>query len=167
MFLKRKAVVIYMLYPKLVLFSLVLVITISLANASISYNVDAPKEIQVGKWFNVSVSVSSNESTNLTIYSYVYQGLNVVSQGWTANKKEIILEPNDEVNLTLEDLVKYNTEDGIYNLRVRFKYSDQTINETFQVKVYHEAKIFEENYLYFILIIASVIGLGLIFLSRR
>ena len=167
MFLKRKAFVIYMLYHKLILFSLVLAITISLANASIFYNVNAPKEIQAGKWFNVSVSASSNESTNLTIYSYVYKELNVVSQGWTANKKEVMLEPNDEVNLTLEDLIKYNTEDGIYNLRVRLKYNDQMINETVQVKVYHEAKIFEENYLYFILIVASLIGLGLIFLSRK
>lgn len=146
---------------------LIFALLISVGEAALTYHIDAPKEVQIGKWFNVSVSVTSDKYENLTVYSYVYRNLTVVSQGWTANKKEVALEPGKQVNLTLEDIIKQNTDDGIYNLRVRFRYGGEVLNETSALKVYAETKVFEESYLYFILIVVSIIGLGLIFISRR
>ena len=156
-----------MSYYKTLVIILFLTLVISLSSAVISYNIDAPKEVQIGKWFNVSVFISSYKQENVTLYSYVYRDLNVVSQGWTANKKEISLEPGKQTNVTLEDMIKYNTEEGVYNLRVRLRYGGEILNETFPLKVHAETKVFEESYLYFILIVVSVIGLGLIFVSRR
>jgi len=156
-----------MSYYRLAVLVLVFATIISLGYATLSYTIDAPKEVQTGEWFNVSISVTSDEHENLTVYSYVYRDMNVISQGWAANKKETSLEPDKQVNITLEDMIKYNTEEGIYSLRVRFRCGGDILNETYQIKVYSETKIFEENYLYFILVVVSVIGLGLIFISRR
>jgi hypothetical protein len=145
----------------------IFIMAISLGSATLSYSVDAPKEVQIGKWFNVSVSIVSDKQDNVSVYSYVYRNLTCISQGWTANKKDISLEPGKQVNIVLQDMIKYNTEEGIYNLRVRLRNGTEVLNQTFPVTVHAETKVFEENYLYLMLVVISIIGLGLIFISRR
>jgi hypothetical protein len=138
-----------------------------MAQAGLSYEIDAPEEITIGSWFNVTVNLSADEAINFSVYSYVYRGLDVISQGWTANRQEISLGAGETRQVVLEDLIKHGTEEGIYDLRVRFRTGEQVLNETFSVKVMAESKFIEESYLYFALVVVSVIGLGLVFVSRR
>lgn len=150
----------------LIIFLLVL-LTFSLSYALVDYNISYPKEVEIGKWFNVSVTIVSDEDVNVSVYSYVYKGLNVVSQGWTANKKELSLKAGQVLNISLEDMIKHNTEEGIYNLKVRVKYDDTVLNKTATIKVFSKSNLFEENYIYTILVIVSIIGLGLVFVAKR
>lgn len=156
-----------MSYHRALAVIIVLMMVISLSSAMLSYSVSAPSELTIGKWFNVSVSIISDKQDNVSIYSYVYKNLTCISQGWTANKKDISLEPGKQMNITLQDMIKYNTEEGIYNLRVRLRDATEVLNQTFPVTVHAETKVFEENYLYLMLVVISIIGLGLIFISRR
>jgi hypothetical protein len=155
-------------YWKLVILFAIIIAMVPLSYAALEFNVNAPAEVEIGKWFNISVIISSdNDISNLSVYSYIYRDTNVISQGWTANRKDINLKAGEPANVTLEDMVKYNTEEGLYNLRVKLRYNDSVINQTFPIKVHSESRLFEENYLYFILVVVSIIGLGLVFISRR
>jgi hypothetical protein len=135
-------------------------LTINTANG-LAYNISKPETLKPGDWFNVTVSLNSEKPVNLTIYSYVYKELNCISQGWTANKEELIVSGTK--TLVLKDMVKLNTEPGIYNLRVRLKFDNQTINETSSVQVLGETSWLKESYLYAILVLISLVGLGLMF----
>lgn len=124
----------------------------------LEYNISQPEQVDVGEWFDVNVSVHSEEAINFSVYSYVYDGFNCVGQGWTDNKKEISLSADESKDVVLSDLVKYNTEDGYYNLRVRFKFLDgSNITETYNVKVVSEEQ-FKETYLYGGLVALCIIG---------
>ena len=126
------------------------------------YNISAPEEINVGEWFSVNVSVVSEEYTNFTVYSYVYEGFNCVGQGWTINQKAISLEPNQTIEFELEDLIKHGTPGGFYNLRVRFRFDEENkLDETYTVKVISEPSI-SETYLYIGLVLISLLGLFVI-----
>ena len=128
----------------------------------LEYNISAPEEIKVGEWFLVNVSVVSEESINFTVYSYVYEGLNCIGQGWTINQKEISLEPNQPIEFELEDLVKHGTPEGFYNLRIRFRFDEENkLDETYTVKVTSESVI-SETYLYIGLVLISLLGLFVI-----
>lgn len=137
---------------------------VSLGLASgLEYDIYAPEEVRTGEWFDVNVSVYSEEEINFSVYSYVYKGFNNVGQGWTANKKEVSLEAGGSEELVLSDIVKYNTEDGYYNLRVRFKFPDDSnMTETYNLKVVSE-KGFKEIYLYMGLVAFCIIGVVLAF----
>lgn len=138
-------------------FALVLLLSISAA-ASLEYNVTYPGEVKVGEWFKVNVSLKSDEPINITLYSYVYKGFNCVGQGWTTNKKEIHLQPYVVSYVVLEDLIKHGTEEGYYNLRVKMKYDNKTVVETYTIKVVG-AKEIDAIYLYIGLVVVSLVGL--------
>jgi hypothetical protein len=133
---------------------------VALASAyALEYNISVPEEVNSGKWFDVNVSVYSNNETNFSVYAYVYKGFECFGQGWTSNKKEILLQAGESKDFTLSDLVKYNTPEGYYNLRVRFRLPDnQNITETYNLKVVSESS-FKEIYLYAGLIALCVVGI--------
>ena len=127
----------------------------------------APSEMEAGKWFNITVNLSSSEQGNFSVYSYVYRDLDVVSQGWTANLKEVHITENGTTSLSLEDMIKLGTPEGLYKLKVKCRCLNQTFNYTTTIKVVSTSKVFEENYLYYALLLVSIVGLILIYFSRR
>ena len=113
------------------------------------YDISAPEQVVIGEWFSTNVSITADEPINLSVYSYVYEGLNNIGQGWTANKKEFSLGSGEKVDFSLDDLVKYGTEEGFYSLRVRFRFGQDNITETFSVKVIgNQGFAIKETYLY-------------------
>ncbi|MDD5239376.1 MAG: hypothetical protein PHH61_02845 [Candidatus Nanoarchaeia archaeon] len=140
------------------------------AAEALEYNISAPDWVAAGEWFAVTVTASSDESVTFDAYSYVYQGFNCVGQGWIANKKEISLAAGETKTFSLDDLVKFGTEAGLYNLRVRFKFNESSnITETFSVKVLEgdAGMPFKEIYLYIGLIAVCAIGVFLAFKFNR
>ena len=131
------------------------------------YNIEALNQVETGEWFDTNISVYSEESINFTIYSYVYKGFNNVGQGWIANQQQIKLESGETQDIILSDLVKFNTEEGSYNLRVRFKFSEtKNITETYNLKVIAKES-FKETYLYAGLIALCIVGMGLAFVNKN
>jgi hypothetical protein len=128
----------------------------------LAYNISIPAEVDSGKWFSVNVSAVSEKDLNLTLYSYVYKGFNCVGQDWTANKKEVFLIAGETKQIELKDLVKQGTEQGIYDLRVKLKFDNETLNETYSVIVNSKPEI-TPIYLYIGLVVVSLVGLYLIF----
>jgi hypothetical protein len=106
----------------------------------------------------VNVSVYSNDAINFSVYSYVYKGFESFGQGWAENRKEIGLSEGESKSFALSDLVKYNTPEGYYDLRVKFRLPDnQNLTETYSLKVVSESS-FKEIYLYAGLIALCVVG---------
>ncbi len=128
---------------------------------ALDYTIDAPKEVNVGEWFKINVSVFSDKDLNLTAYSYVYKNFNCVGQGWVTNKKEVFLHSGESKNIILEDLIKHGTESGYYNLRVKLRYDNETIVETYNLKVNSGGEI-DTTYLYIGLVVVSLVGLYLV-----
>ncbi len=144
------------MFKKAILIAMVFLI-VGLAY-SLDYNISAPSDVKAGQWFKVKVSVASEKDLNLTAYSYVYKGFNCVGQGWITNKKEIFVPANKTIGFELEDLVKHGTEDGYYNLRVKLKFDNITLNQTSRIKVTSSPEI-QPTYLYIGLVAVSLFGL--------
>ena len=138
-------------------FALVLLLSVSAA-ASLEYNISYPEEVEIGKWFKIDVSLKSEEPANVTLYSYVYKGFNCVGQGWITNKQEVRLQPDIVSHVVLEDLIKHGTEEGYYNLRVKIKHDNNTLVETYTIKVVGSQEI-DTTYLYIGLVVVSLVGL--------
>ena len=130
------------------------------SDLAIQYTIDAPSEVEVGEWFTVNITASSETEQNMTIYSYIFKELNCIGQGWTVNQQKIQLTEETQT-IVLKDLVKFNTEQGIYKLRVKMNFEAYSINETFMVQV-NSSQVFEESYLYLVLILVSITGISLI-----
>jgi len=135
---------------------------------AIDYIIAVPSEVKTGEWFNVNISLVSDEDINLTVYSYVFQGLNCVGQGWNINQKQVSLFANQQQNTALEDMVKLGTEEGLYKLRIKFKFGSTELNETYTLKINAANKSpIEETYLYAGLVIVSIIGLFIVIKYNR
>jgi hypothetical protein len=91
-----------------------------------------PSAVRIGEEFNVLVSLEnpSNVSKNFSVYSYVYLGRNLVSEGftggrwlrtWHANQQRVTVAPKSSITLTLTNRIKEGTEPGTYTLKVRIK----------------------------------------------
>ncbi|MEM7819807.1 MAG: hypothetical protein QXD48_03180, partial [Candidatus Aenigmatarchaeota archaeon] len=84
-----------------------------------------PDTIHIDEEFDIKVKISANETKNITLYSYVHKGNNLVSLGyngerwletWDANKQ--IIEAKTLI-ITLKNKIKNDIERGMYNLRVK------------------------------------------------
>lgn len=134
--------------------------------SGLSFTVAAPNQTKPGQWFDVNVTIETSQAENITVYSYVYKNLDCVSQGWTANKQSLELEPGTQT-IVLKDMVKYNTLPGIYNLRVRVNSSSGLLNSTQSIYVFEGTTWLKESYLYAILILISVAGIAIVFRFNR
>jgi hypothetical protein len=135
---------------------------------ALDYIIAVPSEVKAGEWFNVNISLVPDEDINLTVYSYVFQGLNCVGQGWNINQKQVNLLANQQQDTALEDMVKLGTEEGLYKLRIKLKFDSTELNETYTLKVNAVNKSpIEETYLYAGLVIVSIIGLFIVIKYNR
>ncbi|MCX6815419.1 MAG: lamin tail domain-containing protein [Candidatus Aenigmarchaeota archaeon] len=88
---------------------------------------------ETGEEIETIVNIVNNFTTqkNFTVYSYVYKGNNPVSSGlneknewkggYTANSISFLLNPKESKNIVLKNKIDEDTEQGMYNFRVRIK----------------------------------------------
>lgn len=63
-----------------------------------------------------------NNTKNLTVYSYIYDSRNLVSNGsWTENEKNLELAPGENRLLVLKNVIRSETEPGTYDFKVRIR----------------------------------------------
>ena len=91
--------------------------------------VSFPETVYVNEPFKTIVSLKSAKEQIVSIYSYVYDGKILTSEGfdgntwkarWTANKKDIKID-STPVYAEFENKIKPDTPPGNYKLRVRIK----------------------------------------------
>jgi len=96
------------------------------------YFVRAASEVGIGQTFETVVHVKNNATTksNLTIYSYAFDGNTLLSEGkanetwqggWEANVQTISLGAGESTNIGFMNKIKTNVTAGTYKLRVRIK----------------------------------------------
>lgn len=101
----------------------------------------SPTIVRVGEEFDIVVEIRNNENLarNYSIYSYVYSGRKLISEGfdgykwkktWNANKKIINLAPGEAKRVVLRNRIKNNVT-GMFTLKVRVKgLRDEKLNLT-------------------------------------
>ncbi|MEK6909762.1 MAG: lamin tail domain-containing protein, partial [Candidatus Aenigmatarchaeota archaeon] len=91
--------------------------------------VSFPELVYINEPFKAIVSLRSAQEEIVTVYSYVYDGRNIISQGfdgsswkstWTANKKEIKIGPA-AVYGEFENKIEPGALSGKYQFKVRIK----------------------------------------------
>ncbi|HDQ59708.1 MAG TPA: hypothetical protein ENN30_00780 [Candidatus Woesearchaeota archaeon] len=138
------------------------------ASMALEFSAEFPEEVEIGKWFQVSLNIESEENAEVETYSYVFEGLNCISQGWTTNKKKVALAPGEPELIILEDMIKTGAEEGIYKIRVKVNSGNLSLNDTAYVKVMQPGKTMNmETFLYPILVVLSIAGLVLFFKFNR
>ena len=123
--------------------------------------ISAPQILHPGEIYTVNVSYSFDIPKNITFYEYVFKNLTCVSNGWKANKRNVIVK--DE-NFTIYDKIKENTKSGVYKLRVRSIIDGKKVDRTVQVAVIQKE---DYNVYYLISAVSSAGGIAYIFKRFR
>ena len=85
--------------------------------------------VSIGEEFTTIVKLQSDISKTFSVYSYVYDGKKLLSEGfdgsewqtgWSANEQEVAIGPKPE-NVVLKNRIKLTTLPGNYKFRVRIK----------------------------------------------
>ena len=121
--------------------------------------ISAPQVLHPGEIYTVNVSYSFNTPKNVTFYEYVFKNLTCISNGWTANKRTILVKTG---NYTIYDKIKDNAKSGVYKLRVRSIINGEKVDRTVQVAV-----IQKEDYNIYYLISAVSSAAGIAYLFRK
>jgi len=84
--------------------------------------VEIPKEIIIGKEFNLKILIENNddETHEYDVYSYVYRGSKCYSESRENNKISVKIKASDEETVELKDKIK-EADDGEYNIKVKVK----------------------------------------------
>ena len=106
---------------------------------------EAPDEAEQGESFILTAKISNNLNSTKTIeiYSYVFEGQKIFTEGgWTANRETIELKAKETKEIELENLVKEDAELGTYTLRVRVKDGSKNIDadSTIEIKEKSESQ---------------------------
>ncbi len=92
--------------------------------------VDFKSEVYIGEDFTTVVKLQSDIKRTFVIYSYVFDGNKLLSEGyngnewqsgWTANEQEMTVDPKAPTTIKLKNKIKLSTSPGTYKLRVRIK----------------------------------------------
>ena len=100
--------------------------------------INAPNEAELGESFVLKAKIINNLNATKTIeiYSYVFEGQKLVTEGgWTANREIIELKAKETKEIELENLIKEDAALGTYALRVRVKDGNKNIDADSTIKI--------------------------------
>ena len=123
--------------------------------------ISAPQVLNPGEIYTVNVSYSFDSPKNITFYEYVFKNLTCISNGWTSNKRNVIIKNG---NFTIYDKIKENAKSGVYKLRVRSIINGKKVDRTVQVAVIQKQ---DYNIYYLISAISSAGGIAYILKKFR
>ncbi|NIO21476.1 MAG: hypothetical protein GTN76_12235 [Candidatus Aenigmarchaeota archaeon] len=95
-----------------------------------------PEEIEKNKEIEIEVEINNTSiyRKDYTVYSYVYEGNKILSEGfdgnfwfntWDANRQNVSIPGNSSITLTLKNRIAIDTKPGKYDLRVRIRFDDE------------------------------------------
>jgi hypothetical protein len=104
--------------------------------------IDYPKTVYKGEKFQIKVNITNIKiDDDFFIYSYVYEGLNVLSEDWVHNKQRVELQSGSSAFIILDDKVVNLETPGTYNLKVRVKVDDENYDSIVPINVLFSNKI--------------------------
>lgn len=94
-----------------------------------------PSQVYKDQDFEIKVNVTNIKiDDKMNIYSYVYEGMDVLSKGWTHNRQELKVLSGSSILLTLHDKV-IALRQGDYKLKVRVKVGDENYDSIVPIEV--------------------------------
>ena len=123
--------------------------------------ISAPQVLHPGEIYTVNISYSFNTPKNVTFYEYVFKNLTCISNGWTSNKRNVVVKDG---NFTIYDKIKENAKSGVYKLRVRSIIDGKKVDRTTQVAVIQKE---DYNVYYLISAVSSAAGIAYLFKKFR
>src|SRR3989344_3638165 len=103
----------------------------NMSNASNQTNilyklVSGPSEAFAGETIKIRANITSISAENYTLYSYVFEGSSLASEGvWDGNKIYAEMPANSSKIISLNSTIKGDAKAGKYKLRVRIKNSGE------------------------------------------
>ena len=99
---------------------------------------DAPAIVEVGQQFALQVKVKNNQNITkkFQVYSYIYSGKTVFTDGgWTGNAQMVELSSSEDKTIALDNLVKDDTPLGNYVLRARAKVDGKDLDYDSEIEI--------------------------------
>ncbi|HLD85695.1 MAG TPA: lamin tail domain-containing protein [archaeon] len=88
--------------------------------------VSYPVEASAGETIEIKANITSISAENYTLYSYVFEGSSLASEGgWDGNKIYAEMPANSSKIISLNSTIKGDAKAGKYKLRVRIKNSGE------------------------------------------
>lgn len=97
-----------------------------------------PNQVHQGETIVTKFSLTNSYTTMKTfdIYSYVYSGQKIASEGgWTGNKISLQIPANDVVDASIINTIRQDAEPGKYSFRVRAALGDDKADDTVDMEV--------------------------------
>jgi hypothetical protein len=97
-----------------------------------------PNQVHQGETIVTKFSLTNSYTTMKTfdIYSYVYSGQKIASEGgWTGNKMSLQIPANDFVDASIINVIRQDAEPGKYSFRVRAALGDDKADDTVDMEV--------------------------------
>lgn len=115
----------------------------------VSYKIDFPDDIEIGKEFIVSVEIYNNQNKRqqFSVWSYVYQNNNCYSCGnktREANAEQAIIDEYESATLFLKNTV-YNANEGVYDLKVKILIEGYETTKDFTFDIFVKSIPAQEN----------------------
>ncbi len=99
---------------------------------------DAPEKVTAGDSFTLEVEVENKQNTTkkFQVYSHIYSGKNVFTEGgWTGNAQTIELDGLTSKKILLDNVVKEDTVSGRHVLRVRAKVDGKDVDWDSEIEI--------------------------------
>ena len=88
--------------------------------------VSYPSEAFAGETIEIKANITSISAENFTLYSYIFDGSSLASEGgWDGNKIYAEMPANSSKIIFINNTIKEDAKAGKYNLRVRIKNSGE------------------------------------------
>lgn len=115
----------------------------------VSYKIDFPDDIELGKEFVVSVEIYNNQNKRqqFSVWSYVYQDNKCLSCGnktREANAEQAIIYEYESATVFLKNSV-YSTDEGVYKLKVKVLQEGYETTKDFTFDIFVKRIPAEEN----------------------
>ncbi len=100
--------------------------------------ISALEQVCRGESFEIQVEIKNNfnVSKDFEVYSYVYEGHVLATEGgWSGNIQELSLPAGESEEIELENAVKADANISIYTLKARAKTDNRTFDDSKEIKV--------------------------------
>lgn len=99
---------------------------------------EAPTNATQGQIFTIKIKITNNYNStkSFPVYSYAYQGHNLVTEGgWTGNKQDVTLAASSTKTLELANAIKQDSQPGVYTFKVRAKVDGKDIDAIQSIQI--------------------------------
>jgi len=105
--------------------------------------------VKTGKNITTTAYIKNteNQPQEFSIYSYIHSGLFVANTGgWTPNKQNITLQPQESTLITLKNELKEDIFPGTYTLKARIAFNAYKLTDSKEIQIVENPKYVRINH---------------------